>query len=301
MKYLREEIKAGIIIVTALVILSGSIILIGGSSLYEKFDVYYVYFMNSAGLETGAQVRLGGVRVGRILDISPPQKPGEPVTVKVGIKKGTILYKGTKALITQIGFVGDIYLLLTVDQTTNEKMKIGNVIPSEEKAQFDILMSRMNALSQSVDTLVNDIDKLFSKKNLEGIENLIGNTNNAIVSGSTKLEQVAITLKVTTEKLESVLTEIESLVRGNKDDVTQIIKRAKDDIEKAGDMIKSFESTAKAVEKTSKSVDSVVHLQSRNLENLISNMTKTTNELRELLQEIKHKPWRIIYKEKGRE
>jgi ABC-type transporter Mla subunit MlaD len=253
--------------------------------------------MNASGLETGAQVRLGGVRVGKVLDIKAPDKPGEPVSVEIGIKRGTVLYKGTKALISQVGFVGDIYLLLAVDNTTNEKIKAGDIIPSEEKVQL-MAHGKINGLSQSVDTLIKDIDKLFNEKNIKGIESLIGNTNNAIVSGSTSLDKVTSSLKATTDKLEMVLSEIEDIVKVNKGEVSQLIKKAREDIDKAGEMIKSIESTAKSVDRTSKSVDRVIDLQSRNIENLINTMTNTTEELQELLQEIKHKPWGIIYKEK---
>jgi phospholipid/cholesterol/gamma-HCH transport system substrate-binding protein len=68
---LKDEIKAGIIILTSIVILSVFVILIGGSQFLEKYDTYTVRVMNAAGLETGAQVKLGGVRVGRVLNIVP--------------------------------------------------------------------------------------------------------------------------------------------------------------------------------------------------------------------------------------
>jgi len=295
---MKEEVKAGIIIVAAIVILSGFIILIGGGHFFEKYDTYTINVMNAAGLETGAQVKLGGVKVGRVLDIRAPSNPGEPVTITIGIKRGMVLYKGTKALITQVGFVGDIYLLLTVGNTTNEPVKVGSTIPSEEQIQMDVLMAKMNGLSSSVDKLINDIDKLFNDKNLKGIESLIGNTNNAIVSGSSNVSKIASSLKATTEKLEKVMNEVEEILKGNKGEVTQLIKKAREDIDKAGEMIKSIESTAKSVEKTSKSVDKMVDHQSRNLANLISSMTRTTEELQDFLQEIKNKPWSIIYKEK---
>ncbi len=259
---MKDEIKAGIIIVASFLILSGFSILIGGSNFFENFDSYYIKVMNAAGLETGAQVKLGGVRVGRVLDLIPPDKPGEPVTVMIGIKRGTPLYRGTKAYITQIGFVGDIYLLLSVDSTTNERIKAGDIILSEEKVQFDMIMAQLKSLSQSVDTLIRDIDKIFSERNIKGIEQLIRNANNAMVSGSANLDNVASSLKATTEKLEKVLNEIEWLVRENKGEVSLMVRKAREDIEKAGDMIKSIESTAKSVEKTAKSVDRVVDLQS---------------------------------------
>jgi phospholipid/cholesterol/gamma-HCH transport system substrate-binding protein len=295
---MKDEIKAGIIIVGSIAILSVFIILIGGIQFLEKFDTYSVKVMNAAGLEPGAQVKLGGVRVGRVLAVNPPVKPGEPVSIKIGINKGTVLYKGTKALITQIGFVGDIYLLLSINDTTNEIIQAGDTIPSEEKMQMDVLMAKLNGLSESVDRLITDIDKLFNEKNLKNVEALIGNTNSAVVSGTANLEKIAAGLKSTTDKLEQVLGEIEEVVKVNKGEVSILVKKAREDIERAGEMIRSIESTAKSVEKTSKTADRTIEYQSRNIENLIGAMTRTTEELQDLLQEIKQKPWSVIYKEK---
>lgn len=294
---MKEAIKAGVIIITSLVVLSGFIILIGGSQFFEKSDHYYVKVMNAAGLETGAQVRLGGVRVGRVLDIKAPKEPGEPVTIEIGINKGTTLYKGTRAYITQVGFVGDIYLLLSLENTSHEKISIGGVIPSEELVQFSLLMKKLEGISQSLDNLLKDISRIFSPKNIEEIEKLFGNTNRAIVSGSSNLDKIATSLKSTTDKLELVLNEIEGLVKDNKGEVTHLIKKAREDLDKAGDTIKTIEEAAKSIDRTSQSINRVIDLQSHNLDDLLNSMAKTTEELQTFLQEIKNKPWSFFYKE----
>jgi len=287
----KEEIKAGIIIGASFLILTALVILIGGSNLFEKFDVYYVKVMNTSGLESGAQVKLGGVRIGRVLAVREPAGPGEPVTIEIGIKKGAPIYKGTRAMITQLGFVGDLYLLLAIDKTTSTKIRVGEVIPSEEAVEFALIMSRLEGLTMSMDGLIKDVDKLFSKKNLDGIENLVGNMNKALVSTSSNLEKLTSGLRDTTDKLARVLNEVEGLVKDNKGDVAQLIKKAREVIEKAGDMIKS-------IEKTAKSVDSAVTIQSQNLDALLNTMTETTGELQEVLQELKAKPWSLLYKER---
>lgn len=297
---MKEEIKAGIIIVVSLLIMSVFVVLIGGGQFMNKYDKYYVRVQNAAGLEAGAQVKLGGVRVGRILSIREPDGPGKPVTIEIGVRQGTPVYKGTKALITQIGFVGDIYLLLTVDQTTNERIKIGEDIPSDPTIEFTMMMAKMNTLSESVDGLIKDVDRLFSPQNVKKIENLIVDTNKAIVSGSSSLEKVAVGFKSAAAKLELVLNEVEGLIKSNKGEVSDLIKKAREDLQKAGEMIKSLEETSRSVGKTSNSIDKAVVQQSQNLDVLLTTMTRTTEELQELLVEIKNKPWSIIYKgEKG--
>ncbi len=297
MAYPKEEIKAGIIIVTSFLILSGFVILIGGTQVFEKRDFYYVKVMNAAGVEEGAQVRLGGVKVGKVLSVTPPGAPGEPVTIKIGVKKGTVLYKGTRASITQVGFVGDLYLLLSIDKTGKEQFKAGETIPADEQVQFAVLMARLDSISQTVDGLIKDIDKVFSEKNIKEVESLLKNANTAIVSGSSNLDKVASALKSTTAKLELVLNEVEGLVKDNKAEVSQLIRKAREGVEKAGDMIKTIEAAAKSADTTIKNADRAIDQQSQNLDVLLNTLNRTTEDLRDALQEIKRKPWSVVYKE----
>jgi methyl-accepting chemotaxis protein len=159
------------------------------------------------------------------------------------------------------------------------------------------MMAKMNTLAESVDVLVKDVDKLFSPQNVQKIEHLIVDTNKAIVSGSASLEKVAAGFKSAAAKLELVLNEIEGLIKSNKGEVSELIRKAREDLEKAGEMIKSLEETSRSVGKTSHSIDKAVVQQSQNLDVLLTTMTRTTEELQELLVEIKSKPWSIIYKE----
>ena len=322
---LKEEIKAGIVILTSLILLSGFIILIGGSQFFEKLDKYSVRVMDAAGLEVGAQVKLGGVRIGRVLNISPPSGPSQPITIEIGIKQGTILYKGTRALITQVGLVGDMYLSLSVDKTTNERIRVGETVPSEEQVQFARIMARIEELSKSIDGLIRDVDKLFGQKNISEVEKILGNTNRTIITASSGLDQIVSALRNTTGKLELVLNEIAEVVRDNKSEfklaiqgaretigktgetvekIREVIEKAGGTIERSEDMIKAFEETAKALEATSQSADKTIKsihksidLNSQSLNQLLHLLTQTTEDLQDVIQEIKAKPWSLIYKE----
>lgn len=278
---LREEFKAGLLIVVALSILTVSVVLVGGSRLFEKFDIYTVKVTNAAGLETGAQVRLGGVRVGRVLDIREPAGPGDTITIELGLKQGTKLYKGTKAFITQIGFVGDIYLLLAVNETRNELIPVGSRIPSEDPVEFNLIMAKVDAIAVSVDTLVKNLNKVLSDKNIKEMESLFENVN-----------KLSVTVTATMTNLQTVLVEVEGLVKDNKGEIAQLIKQAHTDLKKAEELLQSLN-------KTVKSVDRTVNVQSQNLDALLRSMNRTTEDLQDVLQELKNKPWSIIYKQDG--
>jgi len=294
---LHEIIKAGIIVIAALIVLSVSVMLVGGTKLFQKYDTYYVDVINAAGLEVGAQVRLGGVRVGKVLDIRPPDRPGELVTIVIGVKRGTPIYKGTTAMITQVGFVGDIYILLSLENTTGEMLKVGETIPSEKPVQFTRLLAKLDNISESLDSLIKNIDSIFNQKNIEGIERLVGNTNKAIVKSSTSFQAVAASLKEITEKTGFLLNEIEDVIKGNKEEFSGLIKQARSDLNKAENMIKAIEETAGSVDKTSKSVNRAVEIQSRNLDSFLNSMNRVSEDLQDVLLEIKQRPWSVLYRE----
>lgn len=286
MGYLREEIKAGIIVVSSLIVLSGFIILIGGRQFLEKYDVYYIQVMNASGLEEGSTVRLGGVRIGRVVNVIPPDAPSNPVTIEIAIKQGTPIYRGTKALITQVGFIGDIYLLLSLDNTTSETFRPGDTIPSEERVSFPLLMARLERLSRSVDNLIVDVDTVFSGKNRKGIETFIENANRAISS-----------LKTTSDKMSLTLGDIGDVVGNNKEELSIMLKKASDAAVRAENAVKVFEETVMTINTTSRSLNKAIDIQSQNITVLIQTLIETTEDLQETLQEIKNKPWSVLYKE----
>ncbi len=113
MKYAKEEIKTGVVMVVALVIFGAMAVLIGGARFWERLDTYRVRFSAIGGLERGAAVRLGGFRVGRVLTISVAREDTPKIEVTIGLKQGTPLYQGVEARINTLGLVGDYYVLLT--------------------------------------------------------------------------------------------------------------------------------------------------------------------------------------------
>jgi len=64
MKTLSNEIKVGILVFAALVLLTILIFGVGEVRLFQRGNRYHIVFDGTAGLNVGAQVRMGGVKVG---------------------------------------------------------------------------------------------------------------------------------------------------------------------------------------------------------------------------------------------
>jgi chromosome segregation ATPase len=163
--------------------------------------------------------------------------------------------------------------------------------------EFTRIMAKLDGLSSTVDSLAKDVNALFSPENRKRMESLVGNTNKAILSTSAHLEKVALGLKGAADEVETLLREVEGIVKDSGDDVRALIRKAREDLEKAEQAIAAIESTARSVDKTSQSFDGAISVQSQNLDALFNAMTRTTEDLQEVLQEIKSKPWSVVYRE----
>ena len=73
------EVKVGFLILVALGLLAGFVVVMGGLSLQPTFTVY-VSFQNPGGLQSGAPIRIAGVKVGRVSELEFRGGMVDPVT-----------------------------------------------------------------------------------------------------------------------------------------------------------------------------------------------------------------------------
>ena len=69
------EVKVGLLILTALVLLAAFILVMGGINFQLTFNVL-VGFDNPGGLQSGAPVKIAGVKVGKVITISAKRVKG---------------------------------------------------------------------------------------------------------------------------------------------------------------------------------------------------------------------------------
>src|SRR2546422_4091058 len=77
----REEVKVGLVVILAGILLLASLVFVGGGNLLRKKKVTYTtYFKFAGGIEPGSLVRFGGVKVGGVpaQGIEPRDSPPLP-------------------------------------------------------------------------------------------------------------------------------------------------------------------------------------------------------------------------------
>lgn len=97
--------------------------------------VVSVYFQNVAGVSKGIDVRLGGVKVGRVVDVQLDTESLSPI-VHIGLDKAYNLPADSAFAIKSEGIMGGKYVSLEVG-TAQESIKDGQVFYNNQSS-FDL-------------------------------------------------------------------------------------------------------------------------------------------------------------------
>jgi len=126
--------RVGVLVVLALLFLSIGIFLIGNKDfLFSPTYRLKADFQNVAGLNNGAEVRIGGIHQGTVKEIDLPSQPDGKVTVVMNLRTPTrnIVKNDSRASIKTEGLLGDKYVEISFGSPKAEAVGNYDTIASE--------------------------------------------------------------------------------------------------------------------------------------------------------------------------
>src|SRR5262249_30970523 len=131
---MSRAFRLGVFIVLTLLILSLGVFLIGSREfLFSSTYRLRADFQNVAGLNNGADVRVGGIHEGTVQRIELPGRPDGKVSVVMKLRKTTrnIIRKDSVASIKTEGLLGNKYIQISLGSDKAEEVQDGDAIRSE--------------------------------------------------------------------------------------------------------------------------------------------------------------------------
>ncbi|HYM08379.1 MAG TPA: MlaD family protein [Terriglobales bacterium] len=156
---MSRAFRLGIFIVAALALLGTGIFLIGNRQfLFTPTYGLKAQFDNASGLAGGADVRVGGIRMGTVQQIQLPSRPDEKVTVVMDVVKSTrdIIKKDSVAFIKTEGLLGSKYVEISFGSDEAPRVGNGDTIAGEPPLDISDLIKKTNdILDATKDTTSN--------------------------------------------------------------------------------------------------------------------------------------------------
>ena len=205
------EVKVGILILVSLGILAAFVLVMGGLS-FEKTYTLYVDFDNPGGLQSGAPVRVAGVKVGKVSELSflggkidPKTNRRTLVRAKIAVEARVkeSIHEDADFYVTTQGVLGEQYMAIDPGSPQKPVMAEGTIVKGIDPPRLDLFLAKAYEL---LDTTMNGI-----RNNRELISDIATNTAGLLKGLNTTLTENRERINRTMANLESLSAEANTL------------------------------------------------------------------------------------------
>lgn len=290
---LRKEFKIGIFAVIVIAVAWWGIKWLGGQNVLLTSDIYYVYYEDVSGLQESSRVKLRGVVVGNVRDITL-ERDRVLVEIAVESKYREMIPANSIAEIGAAGLMGGVEIVLHRGDS-EEIIEPNSEIQGRVKADmFGTLADQGAELIEGLNTTVENVNTLL-EGNGSAINSLIANLESmsssidGIVKSSANDIEVAVDnlsaftnlLAENTERVESMLQNLDTFAGDLAD--ADIVSKLNTTVSSLNDVLASLESG-----------EGSVGLLLHDAE-LYNKLTTAGDNLGLLLEDLKANPTRYVH------
>ncbi|HLS71428.1 MAG TPA: MlaD family protein [Chitinophagaceae bacterium] len=303
---ISNEIKIGAFVVGVILLFVLGLNFLKGNSFFKKDLEFHTFYKEVQGLQTSADVRLHGVSVGKIKEISLQKDKSIKVSFivdnKVDIPEGTIAKLTSDDLLT-----GSKIISLEIMEDHGSYMKNGFMEGKESEGILDDLSSSVSPLIGTVQTTLTTIDTVLNSINLLINEETRAHLNNSFASlelTMNELANFANVLNKQTQSLDNIMRNIDGLT-ANLTSNNAAISNTLNSLEQfSGQLSESdFKKTLNNLEQTSNELNELIQKVNSDEgslgkliheDDLYNNLNSTLESIDGVLQEVKGKPGKYL-------
>lgn len=180
MQLRRNEIMTGLLVIGTVVVVAGTLILLGAPGLFRPLTTYRIYFDNAAGIKLGAPVLLAGRKIGQVQKLYSPVSPeedrraqeeaaavrppdpnatpapesnGKPkfeVRIDVQVDRGALVFRDALVRMITLGLLGEMAVDITQGTEASGRAHDGDIFAGERAPDFSQAAARLLDVVQPV-------------------------------------------------------------------------------------------------------------------------------------------------------
>lgn len=269
--------------------------------LNKEFDNYYTVFSESViGLYKDAQVKLNGIDVGNVTEIAIDSSNLNQVIVRFRVNKGTPIKLGTRAGMTHgISLTGEKQIVLSGGRFDEPDVAEGGFVPAEKTA-FDEMANKATDIVAHIDSLLTNINKIFSTENADNISSAIKNFEGAsrnLNNMTQNLNKPINNISNAAVSMKNVLAEIEEAKIAAKTSENMDLVKEKIAAIDTKAMNENITQTLESINQLSKRLDQMVYKNQDQVGDAVVELNAVLENLEEFSQKIKNNPSALIHAE----
>ncbi len=303
----REQALVGLFVLVAAGLLLGTIFALSGA--FGRAGVSYrTYFKFAGGLEPGAAVRYGGIKVGRVEQLRIDPRDSTRIEISFSVRPETPVKTDSVAKIYSLSALGDNYLEITTGSASAPRAPAGSVVQSEDYVGFPELTARLNALAPVAQELLGNLNQrvtdlretivrvndLLNPRNRDNLSTTLGDLRGTLEENRPKLKATMSHLETASADLKPLLNDFRKTVSQADEAIAKIdsmIGENREDVRKA---VRELREALGSASSLADQLDRTVNANSENIDEMLENMRITTENLKQFTDTIKSRPYTLI-------
>jgi phospholipid/cholesterol/gamma-HCH transport system substrate-binding protein len=303
----REQVWVGLFVIVAVVLLIGTILAVAGT-FSSGGIAHYSYFKSAGGLIPGAVVRYGGMKAGRVETVRVDPQDTTRIEIDFRVDPGIPVKTDSVAKITTLGALADNYVEIGTGTKNAPLAPPGSEIKSVETIGIGDLGDMIGSLEPVAQQALNNLNERLTElkvtiarvndvlddKNRENLSNTLGNLNGMLAedrpkvsatltnvqAASAKIMPLLDDLKITMKQANETLSHVDSVVLENRQDIRAIVVQLRQSMVTASALLEQ--------------VKGITDNNEDNIDEIMVNLRVTTENVRELTNELKTRPQTLI-------
>lgn len=161
-----QKTKTGLFVVFAFLLLGVLIFLIGKqNNLFGSTYLVHADFKNIAGTQEGNYVRYAGINIGTVESIGIRNDTTVRLTLKLEKEMQKHIKSDAVASIGSDGLMGDKLIIITPGDSSQEIVKEGGVLNSNNPMDVDRIMGNLSRISDNAESMTGGLANIVAKIN----------------------------------------------------------------------------------------------------------------------------------------
>jgi phospholipid/cholesterol/gamma-HCH transport system substrate-binding protein len=293
------EVKLGAFVLTALVMLMGISLWIAGSRLlHGEQTYYYVLMKDSGGILAGDRVRIAGVQVGRIEQVTLRPQNAYRVALRVAIDRSIAIKTDSSAQVATEGLLGKSYLQIDPGSAGAPLLPAGQEIRGRESLDLQRALASLNEVATHAVPVLDRAGKLIdqvssgflSPENAAHLRQILASVQQLLKTSGPELSQLIAKLKSVSEKLDTAMTDAPEVVAK----VSALASALQTALGPDGSRLVGVLDSAKGALDSAHDTLSIVNDNRPKLETTLSDLQKVAANFRVLSELLKERPYSLV-------
>lgn len=294
-----REVKTAVLVISAILLFIWGYSFLRGRDLFNSYRTFYVIYNDVEGLSPSAPVTLNGLVVGKVTNIAFTDDKEGKLRIEMQVKTDFPISKTSHATLYEPGLLGGKQIAIIPDMKNTVIAEDGDQLQSGLKPgmlsvvgeKLSPLQTKVEATVVTADSLLHNLNNVFDRKTQENLRlaiaemsatmqefNHAAHSLNGMISGNrSKIDGAVTNLNVTTGNLAKITDSINSA------NLAQTVRKLEHTLGNVDNILNDVESGKGTIGKLLKD------------ESMYKNLDAASNELKELLADIKNNPKRYIH------